>query len=489
MSTPTTTTTSAPRLRRALTLGDLILYGVIVIQPVAPMSVFGVLSNRGRGHVITTILIAMVAMLFTAFSYGRMARAYPSAGSAFTYVGQEIHPALGYVTGWSMVMDYMLNPMICIVWISQQAHVFAPGIPYWLWAIFFGLVFTGLNVQGIKTSARVNTGLAAGMGVVVAIFFVAAARYIFGHPHDGAAFFTRPFYDPQLFDSKAVLAATSIAVLSYIGFDGISTLSEEAENPRRNILLATVLTCFVIGILSALEVYAAQLLWPASQPFPNEDTAFTFVAGRAWAPLFVVVGGTLLVANFGSGMGAQIGAARLLYGMGRSQALPQSFFGAVEPKRHVPRNNVIFVGVIALAGALLVSYGLFSYGLGAEMLNFGALIAFMGVNLAAFVRYDVRERGKSPVLPLLLTALAIGLVLWPGSHWMLLLIAGICLAFLALYTPPLAGFTICFFLWKNLSWKAWIVGGIWMLAGIAFGAWKTRGFRGNLINFELPPEE
>jgi amino acid transporter len=388
-----------------------------------------------------------------------------------------------------MVMDYMLNPMICIVWCSQQAHVFAPGVPYLIWAIFFGLVFTGLNIQGIKTSARVNTALAAGMGAVVAIFFVAAARYIFSQPHDGASFFTRPFYDPTMWDTKSVLAATSIAVLSYIGFDGISTLSEEAENPRRNILLATVLTCFVIGILSALEVYAAQLLWPASQPFPNVDTAFTFVAGRAWAPLFALVGFTLLVANFGSGMGAQIGAARLLYGMGRSQALPQSFFGVVDPKRHVPRNNVIFVGAIALAGAMLVSVGLFSYGLGAEMLNFGALIAFMGVNLAAFMRYNVREAGKSPVLPLVLTGLVIALVLWPNSNWIALTAAGIALAVLALLAPPMAGFTICFFLWKNLSWKAWIVGGLWMLAGIAFGAWKTRGFRGNLINFELPPEE
>ena len=154
---PTATTASAPRLRRTLTLWDLILYGVIVIQPVAPMSVFGVLSDRGHGHVVTTILIAMVAMLFTAISYGRMARAYPSAGSAFTYVGQEINPALGYVTGWSMVMDYMLNPMICIVWCSQQAHVFAPGVPYAVWAIFFAGVFTFLNIQGVKTSARVNT--------------------------------------------------------------------------------------------------------------------------------------------------------------------------------------------------------------------------------------------------------------------------------------------------------------------------------------------
>jgi amino acid transporter len=453
MNSPATTG-ETPRLKRSLTLWDLILYGVIVIQPVAPMSVFGVLSDRGRGHVVTMILIAMVGMLFTAISYGRMARVYPSAGSAFTYVGQEINPALGYVTGWSMVMDYMLNPMICIIWISQQAHVFAPGVPYGIWAIIFAAMFTFLNIQGVKTSARVNAGLAAGMGLVIAIFFVVAARYIFGHPHDGAGFFTRPFYDPAAWNIKAVLGGTSIAVLTYIGFDGISTLSEEAENPRRNILLATVLTCLVIGILSAVEVYAAQLVWPASQPFPNVDTAFTFVAGRAWQPLFAIVGFTLVVANFGSGMGAQLGAARLLYGMGRSSALPKSFFGAVDPKRRVPRNNVLFVAVIALAGALLVSVGIFSYGLGAEMLNFGALIAFMGVNLAAFLRYFVKGERK-----------------------------------FTNFFPPVAGFFICLLLWLNLSSKAWLVGSIWMAVGIAFGAWKTRGFRANLIDFELPPEE
>src|SRR5438552_7728064 len=215
-SSATTSTETGPRLRRTLTLWDLILYGVIVIQPVAPMSVFGVLSARGHGHVVTTILIAMVAMLFTAISYGRMARAYPSAGSAFTYVGQEINPALGYVTGWSMVMDYMLNPMICVIWISQQAHVFAPGVPYVAWAVFFAAIITFLNIQGVKTSARVNSALAAGMGLVIAIFFVVAARYIFGHPHDDAGFFTRPFYDPASWNLKAVMSGTSIAVLSYI---------------------------------------------------------------------------------------------------------------------------------------------------------------------------------------------------------------------------------------------------------------------------------
>src|ERR1700756_5011942 len=384
----TTTAPPPPRPRRTLKLSDLILYGAIVIQPVAPMSVFGVLSNRGRGHVVTAVLIAMVAMLFTAISYGRMARAYPSAGSAFTYVAQEINPAVGYITGWSMVMDYMLNPLICTVWCAGQANQFAPGVPTWIWKIFFAVVFTLLNIRGIKTSARLNTGMAIAMGAVVVAIFVAGARYIFGAPHD-AAYYTRPFYDPHTFTVAGLFGCTSIAVLTYIGFDGISTLSEEAENPRRNILLATVLTCLVIGILSAFEVYAAQLIWPASEPFPDTDTAFTFVAKRAWGPMFGIVGFTLLIANFGSGMGAQLGAARLLYGMGRSKALPQSFFGAVDPRRHVPRNNVLFVGVIALLGAFVLSYAL-----GAEMLNFGALIAFMGVNLAAFVRYYLRQNEK-----------------------------------------------------------------------------------------------
>jgi putrescine importer len=473
-----TTTASAPRLRRTLTLWDLILYGVIVIQPVAPMSVFGVLSERGRGHVVTAVLIAMVAMLFTAISYGRMARAYPSAGSAFTYVAQEINPAMGYVTGWSMVMDYMLNPLICTVWCAGQANQFAPGVPTWIWKIFFVIVFTLLNIRGIKTSARINAGMAIAMGMVVVAIFVAAARYIFGALHD-PSYFTRPFYDPQTFSWGGLFGCTSIAVLTYIGFDGISTLSEEAENPRRNILLATVLTCLVIGILSALEVYVAQLIWPASKPFPDVNTAYSYVSGLSWKPLFPIVGLTLLLANFGSGLGAQIGAARLLYGMGRSNALPKSFFGAVDPKHRVPRNNVFLVGVVALLGAFLLEmvagYRTYSlgttglswptfvkimnggeaYGLGAEMLNFGALIAFMGVNIAALMRYYVRGPEKK----------------------------------IANLIPPSLGFLICLLLWLNLSRPAKIAGAVWMVVGIAFGAWKTRGFRSGLVNFELPPEE
>src|SRR5436853_922540 len=212
-SSATTSTSNLPRLKRSLTLWDLILYGIIVIQPVAPMSIFGVLSERGRGHVVTTLLIAMVAMLFTAISYGRMARAYPSAGSAFTYVGSEIHAGLGYVTGWSMAMDYMLNPIVCTILCSKFALNFFPEIPYPVLVILFIAIFTSLNLFGIKTSARINETLAAGMGIVILIFLAAAARYVLKTPHDGLAFFTRPFYDPQTFSFTAVMGGTSLAVL------------------------------------------------------------------------------------------------------------------------------------------------------------------------------------------------------------------------------------------------------------------------------------
>lgn len=441
---------SAPRLRRALGLWDLILYGMIVIQPTAPMPVYGVMSQRAHGHAVTTVLIAMVAMLFTAVSYGRMARAYPSAGSAFTYVGSELNPALGYITGWSMAMDYMLNPIVCTILCSKFALNFLPEVPYPVLVVLFIALFTGLNLFGIRTSARINDTLAAGMGVVIVIFLCAAARYVLKTPHDGLAFFTRPFYDPQTFSTPAVLSGTSLAVLTYIGFDGISTLSEEAENPKRNILLATVLVCLITGALASVEVYAAQLVWPGAQPFPDVDTAYVSVAGRAaghW--LFALINITLLVATVGSGMGSQLGAARLLYGMGRGNAIPKSFFGAIEPKRRIPRNNVLFVGIFALLGTTFLTFER-----AAELLNFGALLAFMGVNAASFTRYYLRETEKK----------------WSN------------------FLIPALGFVICLLLWLNLSWPAKIAGVIWMALGIGYGAFKTHGFKAELVSFDIPGE-
>jgi amino acid transporter len=449
---------SAPRLRRTLTLWDLILYGIIVIQPTAPMPAYGVFSNAGQGHVVTSILIAMIAMVFTAMSYGRMARVYPSAGSAYTYVGRELHPSLGYVTGWSMTMDYILNPLICTIWSAKAMADLLSGsryqIPYpaLLWPLFFAGLFTALNLRGVQTSARINKTLCAIMGAVILAFFWYTIRYIFHLPQFPQAYFLRPFYNPETFTISRVFHGTSVAVLTYIGFDGISTLSEEVDNPRRNIFLATVLVCVITGFLAAAEVYGAQLLSPQTIfPESEVENAFSHVAAIAGGALMTkAISLTLLIATIGSGMGSQLGAARLLYGMGRSGAIPKKFFGAIHPRTRIPANNVVFVGAIALVGAFLISYDD-----GANLLNFGALIAFMGVNLASLTHYYVRGNDRT----------------------------------MGQLIPPVLGFVICFLLWISLSSKAKIFGAIWMVVGIAYGAWKTRGFQSELVNFDVPPEE
>ncbi len=374
------------QLKRTLGLRDLVLTGIILVQPTAPMPLFGVVQQKAQGHVVTTILIAMVAMLFTAISYGRMARVYPSAGSAYTYVGQEIHASLGYATGWSMLMDYILNPLICTIWCSKAAMNIVPGIPYLAWTLFFAGLFTFMNLRRIEATARTNAALSVAMGLVILAVLAATVRYVVAMPGISAATFLRPFYDPATFQFPNVATGTSLAVLTYIGFDGISTLSEEVHNPRRNVLIAMVMVCLIIGVLSAIEVYAAQLVWPAREPFPDVDTAYVHFAGRiGGAVLFQVVNLTLLVASIGSGGGGQLAGARLLYGMGRDRALPPSFFGYLDPRTQIPSRNVILIGVICLLGAWVISYET-----GAELLNFGALIGFMGVNVAAFLRYWVR---------------------------------------------------------------------------------------------------
>jgi putrescine importer len=436
------------KLARTLGLGELLVIGVIMVQPTAPMPPFGAISAGARGHVVTVVLFAMFAMLLTALSYGRMARVYPSAGSAYSYVGQELHPALGYLTGWSMLLDYVVNPLICVIWAAKAFMNLVPIVPYWFWAVSFAALFTWLNLRGIKTTARTNEALTAAMGVVVLWMLAASARYLMGQPHVN---WGQPFYDPALFSWGTISNGASIAVLTYIGFDGISTLSEEVHNPRKNILRAMVGTCLIIGVLSAVEVYAAQLVWPASEVYPDVDTAYVHVAGRAGGMLlFQVISITLIVATVGSGAGAMLAGARLLYGMGRDGALPKGFFGYIHPERHIPSRNVMLMGGLVLVGAFLMSYQT-----GAELLNFGALIGFMGVNLSAFVYYWVRGNDRR----------------------------------LTYLVPPLLGFFVCLYLWLSLSVVAKIAGASWLFVGLAYGAWKTKGFRSELVRFEAPEEE
>ena len=419
---------TAPGLRRALHLRHLIFMGLIIIQPTAPMPLFGVVSNKAGGHVVSTILVAMIGMLLTAISYGRMARLYPSAGSAYTYVGKEINPTLGFLTGWGLLLDYVINPLICVIWCSKAAGNLIPSVPYPAWTILFALLFTWLNMRNIQAAASTHKYLAIAMGVVVAWMLAATVSFLQTNPAD----FLKPFYDPATFSVSTFSAGTALAVLTYIGFDAISTLSEETVDPENTIPKATVFVCLLIGVLSAVEVYAGQLVWPHGQPFPDVDTAYVHIAGRAGGPwLFHAVNLTLLIATIGSGSGGQMAGARLLYGMGRDNVLPPAFFARIDAVRQVPALNVLLIGAIALAGAMTLTYEL-----GAELLNFGAFIGFLGVNLAAFLR-AIRDRSAAAI-------------------------------------APAVGFLLCLYMWASLSPKSLLLGGAWAVIGLAYNLLRKR---------------
>lgn len=437
MSAEPALATGKVTLKRSLRYWDLVLYGIILIQPTAPMPSFGVIYKEAHGHVVTAILCALVAMLFTSISYGRMSREYPEGGSAFTYVSRELHPAAGYMAGWCMAMDYILNPLICTIWCSQAARNFVPEIPYVAWAIFFAAMFTLLNLNGVETSARINNMMAAALGIVIVLVIIAFTRYLLRMTQQAALFYTAPFYDPSTFSSSALFRGTSIAVLTYIGFDGISTLSDEARDPGRSIPRAIVATCLITGILASIECYLAQLVWPRGLAFPDLDTAYVHVSGRAGGPiLFAIVNGALLLATIGSGMASQLGASRLLLAMGQDGAIPRKFFGQVSRRNRIPSNNVIMIGAICLAGALIMSYER-----GAELLNYGALLAFMGVNLSSAVLGWRQGR---------------------GSQWFWILLS-------------VLGFVVCLFIWLNLSGPAKLFGSAWAVFGVV--VWLLHGRR------------
>jgi putrescine importer len=443
----TNSTAGAPHLRRVLGLWDLVFYGIVLIQPIAPVPLFGVVQEKSHGFIVDTILIAMFAMMVTAFSYGRMAAIYPSAGSAYTYVGRGINPHLGFLVGWAMFLDYLLQPLINAVWVSETLHGWVNWLPmYGLMAVFVGVV-TWMNLRGIKTSALANKILLSAMFVVIAAFVILAVVYLVRMQSWPGIISAEPFYQAKTFDFSLVKSAVPVAALTYIGFDGITTLSEDVENPKRNVLLATVMVCLFTGIFGGLEVYLAQRIHPG-YTFTNVTGAFMdvcmIVGGK---PLFLAMTAVTVLAAFGSALTGGLGAARLLFGMGRDNTLPRGIFGHLDPKRNSPSYNIWIIGVLAFLGGVGLAVGGHGYENAANLLNFGAFIAFMGVNFSTFWQFGVRlASGRRPRI-----------------------FADIVL--------PLFGFAFCLWIWLNLSTVAKIVGGGWFVVGIVYVAIKTRGFK------------
>src|ERR1700680_1885183 len=425
METTTAPSSAPPRLRRTLTLWDLIFYGIVLIQPIAPVPLYGVAQKLSDGHFVTIILIALFAMLITAVSYGRMGALYPTAGSAYTYVGRGLNPHLGFLAGWAMILDYLLQPLINTVWISTALHErYLPQVPYIAWAALIAGIMTVLNLAGVKSSARANKVLLAIMSVVVAFFVWLAIRYLWHGQGWAGLFSTEPLYNPKTFNAHRILTATSFAALTYIGFDGVTTLAEDVENPKRNVLLAVVLTCIFAGVCSGFEAYLGARVWPDWRSFPNLETAFMDICSRVGGVfLFNAMGVILIVAAFGSGLTGTLGAARLLFGMGRD-------------------------GGIAFLGAVLLNSIGSAYEHAGELLNFGAFLAFMGVNFACFWQFSVIAKKSGAERRLLRDAIL-----------------------------PLIGFAFCGVIWFNLNIIAKTVGGIWFAVGLLYVGYKTNWFR------------
>jgi putrescine importer len=450
METATAAPITTPRLKRVLTLWDLIFYGIVLIQPIAPVPLYGVAQKLSDGHFVTIILIALFAMLITAVSYGRMGALYPTAGSAYTYVGKGLNPHLGFLAGWAMILDYLLQPLINTIWIATALHErYVQQVPYVVWALLIAGVMTVLNLVGIKASATANKVLLAIMTVVVAAFIVLALKYLYGGQGWAGVFSLQPLYDPKTFDWQKIKVATSFAALTYIGFDGVTTLAEDVENPKRNVLLAVVLTCIFAGVSSGVEAYLGARVWPDWRSFPNLETAFMDICSRVGGPvLFNAMGTILIIAAFGSGLTGTLGAARLLFGMGRDGVLPKKFFAKLKPGTNTPTNNILLIGVLAFTGAELLYHVGNAYEHAGELLNFGAFLAFTGVNLACFWQFTVLAQKR-------------------GAKWRLVRDAVL----------PLVGFLVCGYIWWNLNDLAKTVGGIWFAIGIVYVGYKTNWFR------------
>jgi putrescine importer len=449
MENTSTSSSAAPRLRRTLTLWDLIFYGIVLIQPIAPVPLYGVAQKLSDGHFVTIILLVLFAMLITAVSYGRMGTLYPQAGSAYTYVGKGLNPHLGFLAGWAMILDYLLQPLINTVWIATALHErYVQQVPFVVWAFLIAGVMTALNLIGVKASAKANKVLLAVMSVVVAAFIVLALKYLYGGQGWAGIFSLQPIYDPKTFDVHKILKASSFAALTYIGFDGVTTLAEDVENPKRNVLLAVVLTCIFAGVGSGIEAYLGARVWPDWHTFTNFETAFMDICSRVGGKvLFNSMGAILIVAAFGSGLTGTLGAARLLFGMGRDNVLPKSFFGKLKPGTSTPTNNILLIGGLSFFGAVLLYHIGDAYEHAAELLNFGAFLAFMGVNFACFWQFSIKVRA--------------------GYQRRLIVDALL----------PLIGFVVCSYFWWNLNSLAKTVGGIWFAIGILYVGYKTNWFR------------
>lgn len=438
----TATTHEASHLTKTLGLRGVVLFGLAYMAPIIVLGIFGVIAETSQGASAGSYLLATVAMLFTASSYARMAYHHPVAGSSYTYVRRSLNAHLGFVVGWTILLDYLFLPLV--IWLIGAAYLHGefPGVPSWLWIVGFIVITSALNVIGLKVADKANLVLMSFQILVLAFFVGFSLHFLIGRSGAGSLVSSVPFVGAGGFG--ALTSGAAIAAYSFLGFDAVSTLTEEARDPRKTIPRAIVAIALIGGVIFLVVSYVVTLVQPGST-FPNADSLAADVAktigGALFASIFIA---GLIIGQFTSGLAAQASVARLLYAMGRDGVLPKRFFGALSARFDTPILNIFLCGVIGLGAIFL------DVTTSTSFINFGAFLAFTLVNVSVLAHY-LRHRAD-------------------GLNVLLYVVV------------PVIGALIDIYLLTRLDGRALVLGACWLTAGVVYLAVLTRGFR------KAPPE-
>lgn len=442
MQTNASPAQSRASLKKTLTLFPVVMIGLAYMQPMTLFDTFGIVTNLTGGHVATAYAFALIAILFTALSYGKLVHRFPSAGSAYTYAQKSICPHVGFMVGWSSLLDYLFMPMINILLAKSYFESLIPGIPSWIFVVLLVGFMTLTNLKGIRTVANFN-GLIVVLQILVMLVIVGMVIYgVSQGVGAGTLVSSKPFWTEN---SQVVPMITGATILcfSFLGFDGISSLSEETKDAKRVIPKAIFLTALIGGLLFIAVSYFLQLYFPDVSHFKDPDSSqpeiMLYVAGKTFQFGILIFSCVTVLA---SGMAAHAGVSRLMYVMGRDGVFPKRFFGYISPKFHTPVFNVLLVGAIAL---LAINFDLVT---ATALINFGALVAFTFVNLSVISQYWIREKLRR--------------TLKDNIRFLIL---------------PLCGAFTVGALWVNLEKSSMELGLIWAAIGIIYLAIVTKGFR------------
>ncbi|MQA09033.1 MAG: amino acid permease [Pseudonocardiaceae bacterium] len=444
-----TTSASPPsqrRMKRVLGVPSLVLFALAYMVPLGVFTTYGVGTELTKGHLPLAYIVIMTALLFTAYSYGRMAKLIPFAGSAYSYARGAFGERVGFVSGWTILADYMLLPLVNYLVIGLYLGELLPGVPVWVWIAGAIVSTTVLNVIGIKLVTSVNLALCTAQALFILVFIVLSTRLLSG---EDVPSLMAPFYSETLpFDG--LLDGAAILCFTFLGFDAISALSEDSKNPRRTVPRAILISVVIAGIVATTAVYFSQLAYPDWTNFTNVDTAATDVFRTVGGDVFNTIFIAAYVAGcVGSAMSSQASGARILFAMGRDGVLSKRFFGTLHPRFRTPVPAIIILGAISSV-ALVVDLTTV-----VSVLSFGALFAYVMVNLAVIKTYLIDTRTKDRM-----SVLKYGIV--PG-----------------------VGAAIVFWLWTSLSATAFIVGAAWAAIGIGYLLYMTRLFTRSVPKIDL----